>query len=220
MTNGNTAIDDLRTLSLRRRLRAGDAGRLVGLAVQHHFVHADRTADIFDVLLAEILETDRQTVGNLIAHRGGNADAARLRQPFKPRGDVDAVAEDIVVLDDDVAQIDADAIEQRARRGHVAIAPRHPFLEIDRAAQRLGDALKFHQQTVAGGLDDAALAVGDRRIDQLKPHGFEPGQRPSFVDFHQTAIADHVRGQNRGQAALHVRAFRVHAALIVVAQTN
>jgi hypothetical protein len=51
-------------------------------------------------------------------------------------------------------------------------------------AQRLGDALKFHQEAVACGLDDAALALGDRRIDQLKPHGFEPGQRPSFVDFH------------------------------------
>ena len=96
---------------LRRRPIAGYAGGLASLAVQHHFVNADRTADILDMLLAEILKTDRKAVGNLIAHRRGDADAARLRQRFKPRSDVNAVAEDVIVLDDDVAQIDADAIE-------------------------------------------------------------------------------------------------------------
>ncbi len=158
------------------------------------------------------MKCHRQTVGNLIAHRRGNADSARLRQRFKPRGDVDAVAEDIVVLNDHVAQIDSDAVEERTRRRHVAIAPGHPFLKFDRAAQRLGDALKFHQQAIAGGLDDAAFAFCDRRVDQLEPHGFQPGKRPGLVDFHQPAIADHIRGQNRGQPAMHIRAFGVHTA--------
>ena len=38
----------------------------------------------------------------------GDADAAGLRNSFKPRRDVDAVAKDIVVVDDDVADMDAD----------------------------------------------------------------------------------------------------------------
>jgi hypothetical protein len=60
--------------------------------------------------------------------------------------------------------------------------------------------LKLHQEAVAGRLDDAALALRDRRIDQLKPHGLEPSERAGFVDLHQAAIADHACGQDRGQA--------------------
>ena len=80
-----------------------------------------RPGDVLDALLAHVLERVRQPVADLVAHRAGDADAAGLGQRLQPRRDIDAVAEDVVVLGDDVAEIDADAkpacAAPRANRG-------------------------------------------------------------------------------------------------------
>src|ERR1043165_9930053 len=50
---------------------------------------------------AEVGEGDvLEAIGELVAHRAGDADAARLGQRLEARGDVDAVAEDVAVLVD------------------------------------------------------------------------------------------------------------------------
>ena len=126
---------------------------------------------------------------------------------LKARRHIDAIAEDIVLLDDHVAQIDADPVKQAARCRHVAITPRHALLEFDCAAERFGDALELHQKSIAGGLDDAALAFGDRRVDQLQPHRFEPCEGPRLVDLHETAIANHIRRQNCREPAFYSSLF-------------
>ena len=51
-----------------------------------------------------------------------DGDAAGPGDAFEPRGDVDAVAEDVVVLDDDVAEIDADAEFDAPVLGDVVVA--------------------------------------------------------------------------------------------------
>jgi hypothetical protein len=38
----------------------------------------------------------------------GDADTAGLRDPLQPGGDIDAVAENIVVVEDDVPDVNAD----------------------------------------------------------------------------------------------------------------
>jgi hypothetical protein len=45
----------------------------------------------------------------LVAHDSTDADPARLGQSFEPCGNIDTVAVDVVLLDNDVAEIDADA---------------------------------------------------------------------------------------------------------------
>jgi hypothetical protein len=64
---------------------------------------------MFFALLAHVVERVGQLVADLIAHRARDADAAGLGQRFQPRGDIDAVAEDVAAFGDDVAEIDADA---------------------------------------------------------------------------------------------------------------
>ena len=115
-----------------------------------------------------ILEGEIELVAHLLVHRRamtqmppGSASA------FEPRRDVDAVAEDVAVLDDDVADIDADAELDAPLRRHVGVALGHPALHLDGAAHRIDDAGELDQQAVAGGLDDAAAVLGDLRIDQL-----------------------------------------------------
>ena len=192
---------------LRRRLARCarrprlDRGRLG--AVEAHPEDAERAGDVLDGLLALVLERDVEAVADLdlVADRARHADAARLGQLLQARGDVDAIAEDVVVLEDHVAEVDADAELDPARRRHIRVAPRHPALDLDRTLHRVGDALKLDQEAVAGGLDDPAAVLGDRRVDQLEPVGPQARKRAGLVGLHQPAVADHVGGEDRGEPA-------------------
>src|SRR5439155_9058028 len=68
----------------------------------------DRLSDIFHLLLAEIGEPDREFCPYLIPHRTGNANPARLRKSLQSGRDINSVAKEVVALDDDVADVDAD----------------------------------------------------------------------------------------------------------------
>ena len=104
-------------------------------------------------------------------HRVRDADAAGLGHGFEPRGDVDAVAMNVVAVDDDVAEIDPDA-PIRCGLGRRVLG--HRRLPLDRAAHRVDDAGELDEQSVAGGLDDAAVMPGDRRVDQPGAQRLEP----------------------------------------------
>jgi hypothetical protein len=122
-------------------------------------------------------------------------------QRFEARGDVDAVAENVAVLDDDVALMDADAKfdalggrDARGPLGHVA-------LHCGGAAQRIDDAGELNEQAVAGGLDDAALIVGDARVDQFAPQCPQLRQRPFLIETDEPRIAGDIGGEDRRQAS-------------------
>jgi len=80
-------------------------------------------------------------------------------------------------------------------------------LEIDRTAQSLRDALELNQHAVPGGLDDAAPALGDRRVDQFQPHRLHPGERSLLVNLHESAVSNDVRRHDRGKTTLYARRF-------------
>ena len=114
-------------------------------------------------------------------NRVGDKHATCIGQGFDPSGDVDAVAIKVVALDDHIAEIDADAQFDAVARRDIRVPLGHRLLHRDRAAHRIYDAGKFHQQTVAGGLDDAPVMGGDLRIDQLAADRLEPCQRPLLI---------------------------------------
>src|SRR4029079_13085225 len=96
-----------------------------------------------------------------------HADTAGFGQRLQPRGDVDAIAEDVVVVDDDVADVDADAKRDPLLWRHAGVAIRHPALYVDRATHRIDDAGELEQQPVACRLDDAAAVFRNLRVDQF-----------------------------------------------------
>jgi hypothetical protein len=69
----------------------------------------------------------------VVAHGARDADAARFGEPFEACRDVHAVAMDVIVLDDDVAEIDADAEPDLPILRHVPSALRHALLQFNRA---------------------------------------------------------------------------------------
>jgi hypothetical protein len=101
---------------------------------------------------------------------GAEADPARLAQGFESSRDVDPVAEDVAVLDDDVTDIDAHAEFDAAPRRHRGVAGDHLALHLDRAPHRVDDTGELDEETVAGGFDDAAAMLGDLGIAELAPN--------------------------------------------------
>ena len=67
------------------------------------------------------------------------------------------------------------------------------------AAQRVDDAGELDQEAVAGGLDDAALVLGDLRIEELAAQLLEAFERALLVCPHQPRIPRHIGGEDRGE---------------------
>jgi hypothetical protein len=67
--------------------------------------HTHRFNNILQVLRTHILKGEIDLAADLTVCVVRDANAARLRNPFKASGDVDVVAKDIVVIDDDVTDV-------------------------------------------------------------------------------------------------------------------
>src|SRR5215470_14848608 len=93
------------------------------------------------------------------SHPRGDADPARLGQPLEAGGDIDAVAKDVAVLDDDVAHVDPDTKLDAVVGSCAGVALGHLALHFDRAAQRVDDAAELDQQPITGGFDQAAAVL-------------------------------------------------------------
>ena len=106
-----------------------------------------------------------------------------------------------LALDDDVAQVDADAEFDARLVGRAAVAVGHAGLDGDGAAHRLDGAGEIDQQAVAGALDDAAAVGGDMRLDQLAEMALQALQRAFLVAAHQPAVAGDVGRQDGGEPA-------------------
>jgi len=103
----------------------------------------------------------------MFLHPRRDANSARLGQAFEARGDIDAIAKDVAILDDNVAHIDADAQLDAAVGRNTGVVFGHFVLHLDRTAQRIDHAPKLNQQPVAGGFYEAPAVLGDLRIYDL-----------------------------------------------------
>jgi len=77
-----------------------------------------------------------ELVADLLPHRAGDGDAARRRDRLQARGDVDAVARNVLPVDQDVAEVDPDAVVDAPLGRQAAVAAGHLALDLDRRLQR------------------------------------------------------------------------------------
>ena len=99
----------------RRRLdvglRIGDLGPLGGGSHVAGVPLPDlyRTVDVLDTYVAAIVETNVDPIPEALVDDRGGADPTRLGERLQARGNVDAIALDVVVLNNDIAKIDTDS---------------------------------------------------------------------------------------------------------------
>ena len=126
---------------------------------------AHRLCNVLQGLLADVIEGDIDLAADLPVRIVGDADAAGLGDALEARGDIDAIAENIVVVDDDVADVNADAKFDPEFRRHVDVSMRHLLLDLHRTPRGIDGTGEFDQHAIAGGLDDAAAVGCDPGID-------------------------------------------------------
>lgn len=176
---------------------------LVPAGIGHPLPDPDRAGDVLDLLQAEIGERLRYTVLGYLVHDIRDADRAGFGNRFQPGGDIDRVAENIPVFQDDIADIDADAILDALLAGGILLALLHRLLDLQGAAHGRLRRIEARQHAVACGLDDLAAGLRDGRVDQLAPMELLTVQNICFVALHQAAVACHVGGQNGAETTLH-----------------
>jgi len=192
-----------------RRGAAGCAGSMTSgsdaTAAGAQRVRMHRLRDIFDLLFPDVRESVGEPVADMVANRTRDAHAAGLRQSLQPRGDVDAVAIDVVAIRDDIAKIDPDPEDDPLVFAERCVAVEHRPLDLDCAPHGVHDTRKFDQHAIAGGLDNAAAIFPDFGIDDFAAMRLQPLQGTFLVGSHQPRIPGHIGGDNRREAATGCR---------------
>jgi len=147
----------------------------------------DWALHVLDRVLAHVFERVRHLAGNVIPDRGRNRDQSDRRDCLQPRSDVDAIAVDVLAFNDDVAEIDADAVAKLFFARAPCVGGLGCFLDRERAVDRVDDAPEFDERPVADQLDEAAAMRSDTRIEDAPSIGLEPFERAGLVDLHQVA---------------------------------
>ena len=132
-------------------------------------VSPGRATNILQTELAQIDEICVDLASNLLVRGRRNANAARLSNTLKPRRNIDAIAEDVVGIDNDVANIDPDSVPE-LRVGCTCCALRHSPLNCNRASHGIDGTCELDQHAVAGRLDNPAFALSDFGIDEFAPY--------------------------------------------------
>src|SRR5262245_55424474 len=138
----------------------------------------------------------------MLMHGVRDEYATRFGQCLKTHGDYDAIAIQIAPLDHHIAEIDADAQYDALLLQHPLVCRRHPLLELDRTGDRIDRAGELDQYPVTHHLDDAAVMIGDHWLQDTFAPLFQCSESSRLVLLDEAAVADHVGGQDGGQAAL------------------
>jgi hypothetical protein len=144
----------------------------------------DWLGDVLEGLGAPIFNVERYLAAGMIEKGLGNADAAGLSQPFEARGDIHSVTVNIIAVDYDVAQVDANAELDTLIRGFASIALTHPLLQFDGATRRIYHAGKFDQQPITGRFHNPSTVLSDLRVNQFAAVSLKTCKRPLLVRSH------------------------------------
>ena len=153
---------------------------------------ADRPVDVLDLNLAAIGKADVEAAADAFVDDRGDTDAAGIGERFQARGDVDAIAVDVVAIDDNVAEVDANPEDDAVFRLDGA-------LDVERTADRVDDTSELDEGAIADQLDHPAPVARDRRIEDAFPVALQGAERPGLIGTDHAGIADHVGRENCGE---------------------
>jgi hypothetical protein len=161
----------------------------------------DRPFDVLEPSFSDVLERHAQIVVDLLADVSGDADAVGRRERLETGGDVHAVPGNVAAIDDNVADVNADAEAKPGFDTPVGFECDHVALNVDAAFQRCGGAGELGQKAITRGLDQAATMFYDLGLDNLVPQPAQPREGQRLVVLHQSAEAGQVGNHDRRQLA-------------------
>src|SRR5262249_41621367 len=127
------------------------------------------------------MERNLEPPGDGLPHGARNYDPARRRLALQPGRHIDGVPVDVIALDDDVAQVEADPEHDGLIVGPVAICLDHGLLEIYRRSERVHGAGELDQAPIALKPDHPTAAARGGWGDPLVQMFQKPRNRAAFV---------------------------------------
>lgn len=110
---------------------------------------------------------------------------------------------DVAVLDDDVPEIDPDAEFELVAGRLAEIVLGYGALNVDGTAQSVDDARKLYQQPVPHRLDEAAMMLGDLRLEYCLKERAKSRARAFLVGLAHPRVADDIGHHDGSEVALH-----------------
>ena len=140
-----------------------------------------------------------------IAHGTRYRDAAGLGQRLNTGGEIDPVAEDVLILfvDDHLAEMNADPEHHALLGAQRLVEARHALLDIDRRADRGHGRGELRQHGIARRPDQPSVGGVDRRPPDLDLGRLQMAEGARLRAFHHPGEPGEVGVDDGGQAALH-----------------
>jgi hypothetical protein len=119
---------------------------------------------------------------------------------LQPGSYINSIAQDIPVLSNDVAQMNANADVNLLGCVLLNVMSTEVRLNTLGTLHGINNRRKINQEPIVHSLNDVAMMVGDRLLDDLVMDG-EAAQSASFIGPHLVAEAHDVGEHDRGQPA-------------------
>jgi hypothetical protein len=170
------------------------------LPLQHDAINAHRLGDVLQPLLPQRFVLQRQFVFDLIVHRAGDENAARLRYALDAHRNIDAIPVQLLAILAHFTHMNphAKCDTLLSRQRHIACV--YLALYLDGALHRTADTREFRQQAIATRADGMA-AVLPHPLNHHVERGSEDTQGRHVVGFDAAAVALHIGMEHDGQAA-------------------
>ena len=104
----------------------------------------------------------------------------------------------VIVLDNDVAEVDADPEIKSEFRLHESVPLRLLLLDFDGATHGVDHAVEVDKNSVAHGLDQTAVMFDELRFEDFSQVALKTRSRAFLVDLAQMAVANDVGDQDGG----------------------
>ncbi len=129
---------------------------------------------------------------DLFVDASRDKEVARIGNTLKPRCNVDAITIDVVRLDNDVPEIDANSILDPLLTWERRVAPDHALLDDDGAADGFDRTVEHSEKAVTRTFNKSSVMLDDGGINELAPMPLHPRVRSLLIHCHEPAIAGDV----------------------------
>jgi hypothetical protein len=126
---------------------------------------------------------------------------AGIGNTLEARGNIDAIAENVVCFDDNVAKIDANPKFNPMVLRHRCVASNHVLLDNDTAPNSFDRTVENRNKSVTSGFDEPSVMPDDAGLDEVTLDPLHAKMRSFLIDLHEAAVACDIAGDNRSKTA-------------------